>query len=117
VAEDREPVVVAPGQLDMFEAQQAKAEGMGRVLEHAAPDYRVALERAIAELAARGGEFDSDDVRRIAGDPPRTTHPNVAGAVMSAMAKRGLIEKVGYGLSSRREGHGNLVRRWRGRRS
>lgn len=101
-------------QLDMFAAEQAKAEGMERVLEHAAPDYRVALERAIAELAARGGEFDSDDVRRIAGDPPRTTHPNIAGAVMSSMAHRGLIVRVGYGISSRREGHGNLVRKWRG---
>lgn len=102
-------------QLDLVEAIRRREQGIAEVEAHSDAEYRYRLIRAIQILADGGQEFTADDCRRIAGDPPATTHPNIAGALFNAAAKQGLIRMVGYGLSSRPQGHGNLVRRWIGR--
>lgn len=76
--------------------------------------YRAKLIGAIEQLAGSGGPFTSDDVRRVAGDPPVDCSPNVAGAVINHAARAGLIRMVGWTKSARVIGHGNDVRLWQG---
>lgn len=101
-------------QLDLVEAIRRREQGMAEVEAHSDAEYRYRLIGAIEQLARSGREFTADDARHLAGDPPSTTHPNIAGALFSAAAKSGTIRMVGYGLSSRPQGHANLVRRWIG---
>lgn len=103
-----------PEQMDLIEALRLCEEGIAAVESHASKEYRCKLIGAIEVLIERGGEFTADDVRQIAGDPPATTHPNIAGAIVNRAARDGIIRMVGYGISSRPQGHGNLVRRWIG---
>jgi hypothetical protein len=72
-----------------------------------------AARRAIEELATGGMEFDADDVRRLAGEPPT---PAVIGAVFREAHKRGLIRVSGYRTATRMQRHGSIVRIWRGER-
>jgi hypothetical protein len=99
-------------QLDLVEAINQRALGIERALE---PDslYRKSLEAAIDYLAWTGEEFDSDSIRNMCGDPPRGVSTNLVGAIVNAAARSGRIRCVGYGISARVKGHGNLVRKWR----
>lgn len=101
-------------QLDLVEAIRRREQGMAAVEAHSDAEYRYRLIGAIEVLAASGREFTADEARRIAGDPPETTHPNIAGALFNAAAKTGIIRMVGYGTSERPRGHGNTVRIWVG---
>lgn len=101
-------------QLDLVDAIRRREQGMAEVEAHSDSEYRYRLIGAIEVLAASAREFTADEARKIAGDPPPTTHPNIAGALFNAAAKAGTIRMVGYGLSTRPQGHGNLVRRWIG---
>lgn len=100
--------------LDFTAAQQAAQRGMARALPDEEDAWRLRYERAVCDLAASGREFISDDLRAIAGDPPAWVHPNAAGAIVSRLAKLGVIRCVGYGRSARVVGHSNVVRRWVG---
>ena len=77
-------------------------------------EYREKVEAAIRWLAEDGQEFNSDDVRAMAGDPPRGVHVNLVGALFVAAATSGLIKPVGFTHSTRLIGHGNWVRSWVG---
>lgn len=100
-------------QMDLVEAIRQRELGMERVLDPKS-QYRTAVEAAIKILAMAGQEFSSDDVRELAGDPPHDVSTNTTGALFSAAAKAGLIQHVGYRISARVKGHGNLVRVWIG---
>lgn len=100
-------------QLDLMEAMRQRDHGVERVLEQKS-EYRFKIEVAIASLAETGLEFGSDDVRRLAGDPPRGVSTNVTGALFIAASKTGLIRPIGFGYSARVIGHHNLTRRWIG---
>jgi hypothetical protein len=99
--------------LDIVEAMRQRDLGIELVLERRSA-YRSKVEDAIASLAASGREFGSDDVRTIAGDPPRGVSTNLTGALFIAASKAGLIRPVGFGYSARVVGHHNLTRRWVG---
>jgi len=103
------------GQLDIFEALRQRERSMERVTAAADRGYRSLLESALHQLANGGDVFSADDLRVLAGDPPAGCSPNLVGAVVNAAAKSGLIEFVDYTHSARVVGHGNLIRRWRGR--
>jgi hypothetical protein len=107
-------------QLDLLtqgteQALKRREDGMALTLGNDLnAQYRELLLCAIEVLAAKGDPFSADDARAIAGDPPRFTHPNVAGAVFNAAARAGIIRMVGVGISRRAVGHGNLTRLWTG---
>lgn len=100
-------------QMDLIEAIKQRELGMERVLD-VKSEYRQAVESAIKILAIAGHKFCSDDVRELVGDPPRGVSTNLTGALFSAAAKAGTIHRVGYGISKRIVGHGNLTRLWIG---
>lgn len=100
-------------QMDLVEAIHQRELGMERALDTKS-EYRTSVEAAIKILAIAGREFSSDDVRELVGDPPHNVSTNTTGALFSAAAKAGIIRKVGYDISKRVVGHGNLVRLWIG---
>lgn len=104
----------ATAQLDIFDALRQREVGMDQVLLSPHEKYREVYMRSIAVLARGGAVFTADDARALAGDPPTTCSPNVAGALFNAAAKAGLIEAVGFLRSGRVVGHGNRLLTWRG---
>lgn len=72
-----------------------------------APD-RAVIDAAILRVARRGGAFSANDVRELL--------PEVGplmGARFNALARRGLIERVGYVPSTKGNTHGHPVAEWR----
>jgi hypothetical protein len=69
------------------------------------------------DYAARASEFverlptgallDAELLRKAIGDPP---HPNLIGAIFRTLAKRKLIVKSGYRMSSRPSRHAAEIR-------
>ena len=107
----------AGDQLSIFDARaagRAKQRGMAAAVDAADQVWRENVESAILQLASSGLPFISDDVRRLAGDPPPGTSPNSMGAIISAARAAGRIRMAGWGKSSRVVGHGNDVRQWVG---
>lgn len=95
--------------LDHASAEAARASGIRHALGNADPDYRERFTDAILRLARSGRQFCSDDVRALAGDPPAGQSPNIAGALITAAKKAGLIRFVAYTKSTRVVGHSNVV--------
>ena len=69
-------------------------------------------ERAVSWWAEAGVPFTVNDVRELG--VPEADHPNRWGALFSAMRARGVIESVGFAVSTRRSRHGGVLRVWRG---
>ena len=97
------------------EGEEAKQEGQHRVTENQQAEWKADVAVIIEQLARRPNGFTGDDVRELAstagiGEP---THPNAWGAAMSAAAKRGLIQAVGYERSAMPSRHAAVVRVWR----
>lgn len=101
-------------QLSLDAAFRAREDGQERAIEHAESDYRVALWKAIEDLASSNREFTADDIRAIAGPVPAGYHYNVIGAVVEAARRSCLIRCVGYARSRSVVGHGNRIAVWRG---
>jgi hypothetical protein len=57
-----------------------------------------------------GKEFTADDLHGLLSSPP---HHNAYGTLLHHMARKKLIEQVGYDRSVRPERNGGLIRRWR----
>lgn len=102
-------------QLDILEAIRRREAGQDLVIEHADTDYRARLIASIKVLAASGATWCSDDLRRMAGDPPEGQSRNLVGALINHALRAGLIHTIGYTRSARVVGHGNLVGRYVGR--
>jgi hypothetical protein len=105
--------------LDLFAGKIARYEGEKRALEgEAAKVWRDGAERAITKLARERQPFTSELVTALAGLPQggvRMNRNNAVGALMAAMAKRGVIVKTGrYVPSVRRSSHGAMLAEWRG---
>lgn len=82
------------------------------VLEFAPEQWRERAVGIVEGLAASGRPFTADDLR-AAGLPEPDT-PNRVGALLSSMARRGVIRDVGYAKATRRSRHCGLVRVWEG---
>jgi len=79
----------------------------------AAADWADTAMTVLEHLAAAGVEFDAEDVRRRAGEPPS---PGAIGAVFRLAARRGLIQRVDVRRSGRVRRRGGLIFVWRGQR-
>ena len=103
-------------QMDMFqEGKKLKTEGIERVLKNSNSDWRTRVRCLIQNLAKERDEFTSDDVREEAirleiGDPH---HLNAWGAAMSALAKEGVIKRIGYVQSKRPVAHATVIGVWK----
>jgi hypothetical protein len=95
------------------EGERRKDEGQKLVTAHQPDRWKAGVASVIAWLARCGTPFTGDDVRSLAslqhGEPE---HPNAWGAQISAAAKRGDIEAVGYTTSKQPSRHGAVVRLW-----
>lgn len=76
-------------------------------------EWQEQVHACIANLAAAGGTFTSDDVTRECGDSP-TGSKGAMGALFLAASKRGVIRRVGYTQSSRSSGHARALAVWQG---
>lgn len=92
---------------------RARAElGSKAALYSVHTSYRVAVEGAIADLAASGLEFDVETVRARVGPPPG--HANALGGAFQAAARSGVIRCVGYRPATRPDAHRRVLRVWQG---
>jgi hypothetical protein len=93
------------------EGEELALAGMARATQAEGRDWIERADNAIRALAASGAEFNSEDVRRLAGDPE---HPNAMGGRFSVAARRGLILCVGRRKAERPTLHAHELRVWRG---
>ncbi len=61
-------------------------------------------------LASFKSEFTTDDIHRVVEAP---AHPNWFGVLVAQLKNKGLVEKVGYRTSQRKEANGRAVAAWR----
>jgi hypothetical protein len=107
----------------MSEAFAAGADELGSRLadvgaqrtlwDPAAADWADVAMTVLETLAAADVDFDADDLRRRAGEPPS---PGAIGAVFRLAARRGLIQRVDVRRSGRVRRRGGFIFVWRGRR-
>ena len=96
-----------------------KLEGMAAAIRGAytsLPEWEAAFRAMGALLAARGQTFTSEDITERVGfyREPGTNRNNAVGALMSGMAKEGLIRRVGRAASKLPRQHGAEISVWRG---
>lgn len=96
---------------------QARDEALARVEAHTAPIFAEHADRIVRTLARTGREFTTDEVwKHLVG--VFTHEPRALGAVITRLAKAGIIEKTGaYVPSGRIECHGRPVPVWVGTRT
>jgi hypothetical protein len=107
-----------PGQLDLLE-DAAPPPVRPAVDSVPQPDPEVAhwwpgAMNAIEALGAAGLPFSADQVRELAGSPPR---PCLMGRAFALASRRGLIVAVGYGRSVNRSRKHGARHEWAGARS
>ena len=81
--------------------EDLKRSGMESVERHTPDWYRDAFAAAV-EKFPRGKTFTVEDVREIVGDPPKGTHYNAMGPLMSMLARRKLAKTTGYFVNAKR---------------
>ena len=77
-----------------------------------------AFNKRLDELAASGMLFTSEDVTATVGfyREPGMNRNNAVGALMTAAARHGTIERVGWVASRLPRQHGAAIAQWRGKR-
>lgn len=103
-----------PGEVSQAasEALIGAAPILAEVLDNGDSWWRDCAERALAHWAESGLPFTADDLRELG--VPEADHPNRWGALFATFHRRGVIEAVGYQVSTRRSRHGGVLRVWRG---
>lgn len=71
-------------------------------------------EQALGFLEATGDPFSADDFHELMAGAPPPTHHNAVGSLFNQHRRRGLIQVVGYGPSSRKKRNGGIRRLWVG---
>jgi hypothetical protein len=98
------------------EGDNRKREGMDRAAK-AEPTWTDLARAAVRHLAAKGCEFTSEDVTALVGLPRGGVglhRNNAVGAIMSAEARAGVIERVRYDTSKRAISHSHVSTVWVG---
>lgn len=96
----------------MTEGERLKQEGIEKVSGNpSAAPWRAVATMTLRDLARSGRVFTSEDVTRVAGQPPT---PNSVGAIMNAASRQGWIERVGFDKAERANQHAALISSWRG---
>lgn len=107
--------------LELIDAEESRArsgrelrdEAFSRVLSNTPEDYKRAFADAVARFPA-GRTFTVEDVTEVVGRPPAGVHYNSVGALVSALAKRGLMVSTGRMLAAARPGmHATKLAEWR----
>lgn len=93
--------------------QALKEDGMRRADENTDDWWRNTCDRAIAEAARTGKPFQAFDLCEWYG-LPEPHSANAWGPRLAAAARRGVIEGIGWGPSSRPTTAKSAVRIWRG---
>jgi hypothetical protein len=96
--------------------EQLKATGIEKIQRREWHDRAFALLRDYINTAQPGDRFPSDEVRSAITycmGFDSAPHPNSWGALLSAAAKAGLIERVGFEPSRSPSAHGRIVSVWR----
>lgn len=95
-------------------SRQARDHAIAQVDEHASELFKNRADAIVRHLARSGVEFTTDDVwSKMTGI--FTSEPRALGAVMTRLAKAGIIEKTGiYVASSRVECHARPIPVWVG---
>lgn len=105
-------------QLTLFDGAAGKAlkeKALKKVALGSPPGWIEKAIRAVSQVARDTGNFTSDDVWAVGLERP--PEPRALGAVMSMMAKLGLIEKTGaYTPTTQKSRHAAPIAVWRARR-
>lgn len=98
--------------LRLITGEELKDQAMHAVLDHTEPSYKSLLEGALLSFPA-GRRITVEDLTRVVGRPPAGTHFNAVGAIVNAMARRGLIRKTGRMIKAERPGmHATELAEW-----
>lgn len=90
---------------------QRKREGIERVLLRTPSEYKLRFEQLVKSFAS-GQRFTSETVTARIGQPPH--HPNSVGALISALARAGLIRATGKRVKALRPNqHSAKLEVWR----
>lgn len=95
-----------------------KAKGQALAAEAVDAAWWDRARARIRYLAHLGDPFTIDDVIADVGLPNNveSNANNAVGALISGMARKGFIRKIGYQQSTRPESHARAVAIWQGRR-
>jgi hypothetical protein len=89
---------------------KTKDRVLAAVNDTADSDHRVRIDAAIRSAAALGDPFSANDLRASLSDVPGP----LVGARFNALAKAGVIRRVGYVASTKANTHGHPVAEWIG---
>jgi hypothetical protein len=95
-------------------SDQPTITGLDRAIENASPFEVANVRAAITDRAKRPGTFVIEDIFEDTG--VYVDHPNRVGALTAALAREGVIIRVGYTKSRRASRAGGVVAVWRGAR-
>lgn len=105
-------------EFDPAEGKRRKEEGMAVAKEHAELTWKEAFYEVATTFAASGHPFTSEDVIERVGLPTGDVglhRNNAVGAMMNALARRGIIVKTGRHVPSKRAvSHGAELTEWIG---
>lgn len=90
-------------------ARNLRDEGMARVEASTDAEWKKRATKWVYDLDP-GSVFTAEAMCHWNGRPER---PNAVGARLSALAKAGLIERVGFAQAERVERHAAWMSRWR----
>lgn len=102
---------------DLGKGKSLRDQGEEQALTAADEAWRVHFEMVVERLADSKRPFTSDDVVQVTGLPHRSSanRNNAVGALMAAMAHRGVIVKTGRIVQARRVlSHARELREWIG---
>ena len=97
-------------------AEQARNDGMSRVLHNTPEDYAKAFHRRFLDLMHTYRPYTSEDIVNVVGYPPN--NPNAIGALMNSCVRaakaKGLVVATGWKASNHKDGHARHIRIYRG---
>lgn len=109
-----------PPQFNLFEAREAKREGMERAALGADEAWKLAMEVAVVETAKKKQRFTTDDVfitlYQDNPNPPTTRDRRALGPIMLAAARSGVCRKADdtpWRPTQRRSRHAAPLQVWR----
>ena len=90
-----------------------KTKGIAKVLDDpVTASWREHFRATVERFSRIGLPFTSEDIVAITGPPPG--NPNSVGAMMHALARQGIITRVGNKSAERLKAHGRMVSVWVG---
>lgn len=95
-----------------WSGKELKARGISSVLENEADEWMAEALGAVRRLASSDQEFTVDDLHPLLTKEPH--HHNAIGALMATAQRNGIIRRVGWAKSARREARARVIPVYRG---